>query len=258
MGKGFSRPHYTYVQGTENVQQHVIPLGEVGDRGLGVARRQPQQETTTRVKVKSALPSTDPRAKTAWRRQAEEELAVLFLPDYVEVWAAPGTTKTTRTRKAAPAVKLAVLAVIHAVPAVKLAVLSVIQAVPAVRHTVPAVITLDDCYALLEKTEFPVPRNTDAEVLLTLGVYQHGSCAGLTLHTREYHHLLQYLNVLFKVMGAETNAYTAFIVAKKYERGMSRDLHNHDGFRTIVLNKGMKAEEFGYKGTHMAIWRWKG
>ena len=98
--------------------------------------------------------------------------------------------------------------------------------------------TLEDCYTLLEKTAFPKPRRTAADVLLTLGVYQHGSCAGLTKHTKDYYHLLQYLNILFKVMGVGRDAYTTFIVAKNYEGGMSRDLHNHDGFRTVVLNVG--------------------
>ena len=98
--------------------------------------------------------------------------------------------------------------------------------------------TLEDCYTLLEKMEFPKPRNATADVLLTLGVYQHGSCAGLTKYTKDYYHLLQYLNVLFKVMGVGKDAYTTFIVDKSYEGGMSRDLHNHDGFRTVVLNVG--------------------
>ena len=50
--------------------------------------------------------------------------------------------------------------------------------------------TLEDCYALLEKMEFPKPRGSNAQVLLTLGVYQHASCAGLTKHTKDYYHLL--------------------------------------------------------------------
>ena len=59
--------------------ERLVPLNEVGDRGLGMARRQPQLETTRRVKAKSAPPSLDPRAKLAWRRQAEQELAIALL-----------------------------------------------------------------------------------------------------------------------------------------------------------------------------------
>ena len=65
------------VQGTENVQQHIVPLNEVGDRGLGI--RQPQLDTRRRVKAKSAPPTLDPRAKSAWRRRAEQELAIALL-----------------------------------------------------------------------------------------------------------------------------------------------------------------------------------
>ena len=77
---------------------------------------------------------------------------------------------------------------------------------------------------------------------------------GLTKSTKDYHHLLQYLNVLFKVMGVGKDAYTTFIVAKNYEGGMSRDLRNHDGFWTVVLNVG--DFEGGGKGISVATLRW--
>ena len=84
-GERTFRERITYVQGTENVQQHIVPLAEVGDRGLDMARRQPQLEMTRRVKrvlksdLRSAPPTADPSAKAAWRRQAEEELAMALL-----------------------------------------------------------------------------------------------------------------------------------------------------------------------------------
>ena len=113
MGKVFSGPHHlragngerpaaSYVQGTENVQQHVIPLNEVGDRGLGMARRQTQQETTRRVKAKSAPPAVDPRAKATWRRQAEEELAMALLAGLRGDLAGPGDEANNQDAEAEP------------------------------------------------------------------------------------------------------------------------------------------------------------
>ena len=107
--------------------------------------------------------------------------------------------------------------------------------------------SIEDCLAILEDIPFRKPNKTraqetwgdsDPEVYVVFGAYQHGGFSGITRATQKYDDLVKYLVKFLKRHSGAGDPFTSVAVAKNLGSGIHKDRYNIHGKRNVVISLG--------------------